>query len=237
MDGLDQLADNYGLQHLQRLAPLSPMSTGDDGSDSAVQVPQAAPQASNSPLPEDYMPMGFPAKQPLAGMRNYFIGPQQAADIASSLPSNDPAMENYLTNLIRAKESSGNYQAVNPHSTASGAYQYTDSTWNGYGGYAKAALAPAAVQDAKFRQDVAARLAAYGGDPYKAIVAHYLPALANQPQRWAQPFKVGGRVVKPALSYLQYVIKGSPLEEGLHAYLTRGIVPQPPQGQQLASVD
>lgn len=201
---------------------------------SSVPQPQAQPDREQyDGMPEDYMPAGpIPTRGPQLN-RNYFVDNAQARDIANSLPNNptDPQMASYLTNLLRQKESSGNYQAVNPRSTASGAYQYTDGTWNGYGGYAKAALAPPDVQDRRFAQDVQARLAAYGDDPYKAIVAHYLPALANQPQKWAQPFSVGGRAVKPALSYLRYVVHGSPLEAGLDAYLHRGIRPQLPSPQ------
>lgn len=44
------------------------------------------------------------------------------------------------------------YRNQNPHSTASGAYQFLDGTWNGYKGYARAMDAPPAVQDEKFFQ-------------------------------------------------------------------------------------
>lgn len=127
-----------------------------------------------------------------------------------------------LTKIIKQKESTDNYQAINKErkgNTASGAYQYTDATWNGYGGYPKAALAPPAVQDRRFQEDISHRLQEYDGDPYKAIAAHYLPALADDPSKWDKPFKVHGRVVKPVVSYVRYITKGTPLEAGLDEYL------------------
>lgn len=50
------------------------------------------------------------------------------------------------------RESGGDIHAENPISTASGKWQFLDSTWNGYGGYAHAAWAPALVQNAKARE-------------------------------------------------------------------------------------
>jgi hypothetical protein len=55
---------------------------------------------------------------------------------------------------VRRHESGGNYRAENPVSTASGAYQFLDSTWRtmsaraGHSGWGHAADAPPAVQDA-----------------------------------------------------------------------------------------
>lgn len=54
---------------------------------------------------------------------------------------------------IRACESGHNYQAQNPTSTASGGYQYLDTTWGGHEGYARAKDAPRWVQDRKATLD------------------------------------------------------------------------------------
>lgn len=67
---------------------------------------------------------------------------------------NGPVDVERILARIRNKESGGNYTAQNAYSTASGAYQFTDPTWGRYGGYAKARLAPASVQDEKARANV-----------------------------------------------------------------------------------
>lgn len=73
---------------------------------------------------------------------------------------------------IMQQESGGDYQAENPTSTASGAYQYIDGTWDGYGGYSHASDAPPEIQDEKMRADVQA---AYDrlGDWERVIAAHF----------------------------------------------------------------
>jgi len=57
---------------------------------------------------------------------------------------------------IRMRESGGNY-ATNTGNGYYGAYQYDIGTWNNYGGYARADLAPPAVQDAKAAETYAQR--------------------------------------------------------------------------------
>ncbi|WP_426572308.1 transglycosylase family protein [Aquihabitans sp. McL0605] len=53
---------------------------------------------------------------------------------------------------IMNRESGGSLTAKNPSSSASGKWQFLDSTWAGYGGYSSASQAPESVQDAKARQ-------------------------------------------------------------------------------------
>lgn len=125
-----------------------------------------------------------------------------------------------LRQRIRDVESSGRYDARNKTSSASGAYQYIDSTWNNFGGYSQAALAPPEVQDAKFNQDLAQRARRYNNDPYKMIAAHYLPALADNPALWRTRYKFrNGRTVDPVEQYVRKVIRGTPLEANFDAYL------------------
>ena len=69
---------------------------------------------------------------------------------------------------VRSAESSFNYQAEsdwNPGwGTAKGAYQFIDATWNNYGGYANALLAPPEVQDAAARDLMSRYYDRYGGN-------------------------------------------------------------------------
>lgn len=131
-----------------------------------------------------------------------------------------------LIEIQRKAESTNNYQAINrerPGNTASGAYQYTDATWNNYGGYPKALLAPPEVQDRRFAEDIARRVAKYNGDLFKAIADHYLPAFADDPSKWRESQKIkvkGGTItVRPVETYLRHVLKGTPYIDQLDDYL------------------
>lgn len=80
-----------------------------------------------------------------------------------------------LMGAIRSKESGGNYSAVGAptkYGRATGAYQFLDSTWAGYGGFRRAKDAPQAVQDERARQLMGQYLQQFG-DPAAVAVAWY----------------------------------------------------------------
>ena len=74
---------------------------------------------------------------------------------------------------IMEQESGGNYQAQSATETASGAYQYIDSTWDDYQGYAHAKDAPPAVQDQKMREELESEYQRLG-DWERVIAAHFV---------------------------------------------------------------
>jgi len=67
-----------------------------------------------------------------------------------------------VLDTIRTMESGGDYASPKNQGGASGAYQYVDSTWNGYEGFESAFLAPPEIQDARATSDVQAIFAKYG---------------------------------------------------------------------------
>ncbi len=76
---------------------------------------------------------------------------------------------------IRYVESRGNYDAPPNRGGASGAYQFIASTWNGYGGYSHAYLAPAEIQDERAALDVERFLAQWNNDVSMIPVMWYYP--------------------------------------------------------------
>lgn len=79
------------------------------------------------------------------------LSPQRSqAPVFTTSRGGPTGIDDFMARL-RAVESSGNYQAVNPESGANGAYQFMDPTWGYYKGYARAADAPPEVQDERAR--------------------------------------------------------------------------------------
>jgi hypothetical protein len=96
--------------------------------------------------PSGYTPVDAPAA--LVGDPRYDDGVDcAAASTEEGAPI--PAELAVILATIRHMETGGNYTVSVRTSSASGAYGFLDSSWGGYGGYARARDAPPAVQDAK----------------------------------------------------------------------------------------
>jgi hypothetical protein len=87
-----------------------------------------------------------------------------------------------ILDTIRTIESGGDYTAPKNRGGASGAYQYIDSTWDGYEGFPSAYLAPSEIQDARAAGDVQAILARYGDVAFVPII-WYWPRAATDPNQ------------------------------------------------------
>lgn len=74
------------------------------------------------------------------------------------------AFDDEIATFMQAikKIESGDYSHKPNASGASGAYQFIDSTWGGYGGYKHAYEAPPEVQDAKARELMASYYESFG---------------------------------------------------------------------------
>lgn len=91
-------------------------------------------------------------------------GPTLSVPGRSRTTFGDTDLDRFMV-ALRDVESSGNYQAIGaptPWGTAKGAYQYLDSTWDNYKGYATAADAPPEIQDEKARADMQRYYDEYG---------------------------------------------------------------------------
>ena len=102
------------------------------------------------------------------------------APLTAADGGNIPANVEKILATIRTKESGGNYGAQNPGGSASGAYQFIDSTWQSltqkYGigtEYSKAKDAPPAIQDAVAAAYVQDILQNNGNDVSKVPLVWY----------------------------------------------------------------
>ncbi len=86
---------------------------------------------------------------------------------------------------FRVVESSNNYTAIGPqtkYGNATGAYQFLNSTWGGYGGYTRAADAPPEVQDERARQLMTTYFNEFGSWALVAVAWHAGPGKARKAQ-------------------------------------------------------
>ena len=125
-------------------------------------------------------------------------GETTSSAVAVGCASGDGSIEQILA-TIRQVESGGNYTARARGSTASGAYQFLDSTWHGYGGYTSAWQAPPVVQDAKAAEHVQGILDAHHGDVTAVPLVWYIgyvPA-PGSPDWDTVPYPSAGNVLTP----------------------------------------
>lgn len=194
-------------------------------------MPVPAPYMAGYRGPSDLNPAPTPPVNPVAAIQSV-LAPYLAAQRGEAAQRGDAAptvrrpprvgievTPDTILERIREIESTNDYLAKNKYSSASGAYQYVDGTWNNYGGYATAREAPADIQDRRMQEDIARRVMQYDGDVYRVIAAHYLPRDANDPSTWTRPARVGKHTVSPVADYVRKVIAGTPLEDQFDAYL------------------
>jgi len=106
------------------------------------------------------------------GDRRYDEGVDCAA--GSDVVAPIPVELSRILATIRHMESGGNYTVSVTTSTASGAYGFLDSSWGGYGGFARAKDAPPEVQDARAAEWATAILNRNGGDVSTVPVSWYI---------------------------------------------------------------
>jgi len=135
-----------------------------------------------------------------------------AAEAPALVTAGVGAIETYLA-ALRQHESGNNYTALSRISTASGAYQYIDSTWANFAGFARAYLAPPAVQDARARSDALRAFAMYGNWEQVAA-AHFYPKWAGDRSLWHMVPAPGNPTVQ---AYVDRVLRlmGLPSSEPL----------------------
>ena len=107
-------------------------------------------------------------------------------DPRDDTPVGDSSDMSIVLLTIRTLESGNNYTAVNRGDgvgdIASGAYQFVTTTWNNYGGYKEAYLAPRAVQDAKATEYANYILGRWGNKLVNIPYGWYLPKVFTHPE-------------------------------------------------------
>ncbi len=138
-------------------ATTTPVTTTPDTEPGPTTTAPSASTTTIAPTPSTTVP---PTAQ------NITVYPSQVATILAT---------------IRYLESRGDYDAPPNRGNASGAYQFIASTWDNYGGYPHAYLAPPQVQDERAAADVNRFLAQWNNDVSMIPVMWYYPRAAREP--------------------------------------------------------
>jgi len=109
-----------------------------------------------------------------------------------------------LANAILSQETGGvdAYYRKSYSSSACGAFQYMNLTWNNFMGYKSACDAPEWVQDAKMVDELKFSYATYH-DWRKAVAAHLCPSRAGNMATWSKPVPGNPTVREYVMSVFQ----------------------------------
>ena len=110
-----------------------------------------------------------------------------------------------IMNAVKYHESRGNYKSSSRFSSACGAYQYIDSTWNNFHGYKTACDAPKDVQDQRMFNEIYQRYIDKNGDWEKVIAAHFVPAWSDNKALWNR--RPGGKYNPTVWEYVNKVMR------------------------------
>ncbi len=202
------------------VAPTKPTTPTTSPASSTTSTTTIPPRVTTTTAP---LPPTSAAPAPAPASQNIRVYPEEIGNILAT---------------IRYQESRGQYGIPPNKGNASGAYQFIASTWQNYGGYPHAFLAPPAVQDERAAKDVTRFLDAWNNDVSMIPVLWYYPAAARNPALMdIVPVPSAGNV----LTIRQYqqrwlatfsTISGEPIPTAastmLQSLLSLGLAPTPP---------
>ncbi len=142
----------------------APVSTAPPTPAPTTAAPTTTTPTTTTSIPAPTTTIAAPTTTVAPAPQNVIVYPSQIANILAT---------------IRYVESRGNYAAPLNKGRASGAYQFITSTWNNYGGYRDAYLAPPEIQDERAAADVNRFLAQWNNDVSMVPVMWYYPRAAN----------------------------------------------------------
>lgn len=191
--------DSVGVPRMNTTGPITWSAGG-----SRTLALEVHKQAVNAPVPEAS-----------AGRVGFARVP---SDFGSSV--NATELDLYLKGL-RETESNNNYTAESSYSTASGAYQYIDGTWNNEGGVKRAKDASPAVQDARARRDAIRDYNRF--KDWEMVAAwHLYPDWADKKHMWNRSPGRGNDTVR---NYVDKVLRYMPGATGaLVSTTSRGAI-------------